>query len=82
MTDPSYQGQILVFSIPRVGNYGITPKKFWESPKIQVAGVVVQECSKAFEEWCQKFQVPLLMNIDTRALIKTLRGRVLSGCFI
>jgi len=51
LTDPSYHGQILVFTYPMLGNYGVPEKgtdEFGlplglESEKIQVAGVVVQE---------------------------------------
>jgi carbamoyl-phosphate synthase small subunit len=48
MTDPSYHGQILVFTQPIIGNYGVpsfsTDKfglfKHFESSKIQVSGIV------------------------------------------
>jgi carbamoylphosphate synthase small subunit len=42
LTDPSYYGQILVLTYPLVGNYGVPDKKFWESRKIQVKGLIVQ----------------------------------------
>lgn len=49
LTDPSYNGQILVFTYPLIGNYGVPrPKRFsrdilanFESPRIWVRGVVV-----------------------------------------
>src|SRR3989344_8914216 len=41
LTDPSYQGQILVMTYPLVGNYGVPDKKFWESGGIKVSGLVV-----------------------------------------
>ena len=31
LTDPSYNGQILVFTYPLIGNYGVPANKFWES---------------------------------------------------
>src|SRR5882672_8949397 len=40
-TDPSYYGQILVLTYPLVGNYGV-PKDGFESEKIQVRGLIVQ----------------------------------------
>ncbi|MFH1240604.1 MAG: carbamoyl-phosphate synthase domain-containing protein, partial [Candidatus Diapherotrites archaeon] len=52
LTDPSYKGQILTFTYPMIGNYGVPSKekkdgmlKNFESDKIQVAGVVVLEYS-------------------------------------
>jgi carbamoyl-phosphate synthase small subunit len=40
LTDPSYKGQILVFTSPLIGNYGVSQDQ-WESDSIQVSGVVV-----------------------------------------
>jgi carbamoyl-phosphate synthase small subunit len=55
LTDPSYSGQILVFTYPLIGNYGVhkfrikTPEGFiqkgFESNKIQVRGVVISNYS-------------------------------------
>ena len=62
MTDPSYQGQILTFTYPLIGNYGV-PKdqkdkygisKFFESEKIRVKGVVVSEYSETYSHWQAK----------------------------
>ena len=36
LTDPSYAGQILVFTYPLIGNYGVPDKSLWESDKIQI----------------------------------------------
>src|SRR3989344_103868 len=41
LTDPSFCGQILVLTYPLVGNYGVPDKKFWESEKIQISGLIV-----------------------------------------
>jgi len=41
LTDPSFRGQILIMTFPSIGNYGIPDKKYWESDKIQIAGLVV-----------------------------------------
>jgi len=54
LTDPSYQGQIVVMTHPLVGNYGVPPweknevgiTKFFESDSIKVTGFVVNECCK------------------------------------
>ena len=54
ITDPSYQGQIVVMTHPLVGNYGVPPWetdeygiiKYFESDSIKVSGYVVNECCK------------------------------------
>ncbi len=84
LTDPSFAGQILVFTYPLIGNYGIAAPHVWESKKTHVAGVVVSEsCARwshhsgllSLQEWLQKENVPLLTEVDTRALTKILRSR-------
>lgn len=48
LTDPSYKGQIIVFTYPLIGNYGINEKDF-ESKKPQVkAAVVYEACDRSF----------------------------------
>jgi carbamoyl-phosphate synthase small subunit len=59
LTDPSYSGQILVFTYPLIGNYGIAPKqhdiykipKSFESFRIHVKGVIVSEFSQDHNHW-------------------------------
>ena len=54
ITDPSYQGQIVVMTHPLVGNYGVPPwekdengiTKFFESDSAKISGFVVNECCK------------------------------------
>jgi carbamoyl-phosphate synthase small subunit len=83
LTDPSFADQILVFTYPLIGNYGVADAAFWESKKIHAAGVVVNEsCERwshhaglrSLKEWLEKEGVPLLTNVDTRALTKILRS--------
>src|SRR5215475_8430436 len=86
LTDPSYKGQILVFTYPLIGNYGVpelVPHAHeFESPRIQVSGLIVSEIchqlhhwnsATSLAEWLQKEDVPALCSIDTRALTKRLR---------
>ncbi|MBI2039558.1 glutamine-hydrolyzing carbamoyl-phosphate synthase small subunit [Candidatus Microgenomates bacterium] len=82
LTDPSYFGQILVLTYPLVGNYGVPKKDFWESGKIQVKGLIVQnyidhpshfESQKTLAEWLKDEGIPALQGIDTRALTIKLR---------
>src|SRR4051794_40148737 len=83
LTDPSYAGQILVFTYPLIGNYGVEVAS-GESEKIQVSGVVVSEATKMWShaqadrsllEWLKSQNIPILTNVDTRALTKHLRAK-------
>ncbi|XP_044722074.1 carbamoyl-phosphate synthase small chain, CPSase domain-containing protein [Hirsutella rhossiliensis] len=59
MTDPSYRGQILVFTQPLIGNYGVPSSerdsfnllRHFESPHIQCAGVVVSDVALNYSHW-------------------------------
>lgn len=83
LTDPSYTGQILVFTYPLIGNYGVQLGAA-ESGNIQVAGVVVSEAATVWSHsqaehsllsWLHSQRIPLLMDVDTRALAKHLRTK-------
>lgn len=82
LTDPSYTGQILTFTYPLIGNYGVADRQKWESQRIHASGVIVSECSKAYShhaalhsllEWLNREGVPILIGVDTRELTKILR---------
>lgn len=74
LTDPSYYGQILVFTFPMIGNYG-TSEKAMESNKIQVAGVVVRDLweDSSLTQLLTDQGVPIVSGIDTRSLVTFLR---------
>jgi carbamoyl-phosphate synthase small subunit len=81
LTDPSYQGQIVVFSYPFIGNYGFHMDSM-ESKKVQVAGVIMAECfpiqkmdgGYSIIDCLNKYQIPALTGVDTRALIQEIRS--------
>jgi len=82
LTDPSYAGQIVVFTYPLIGNYGINEDDF-ESDRIQVAGIVVREACKEPSNWrsrktihqlLEERGIPAIEGIDTRALTKRIRS--------
>lgn len=84
LTDPSYSGQILVFTYPLIGNYGVSDAETWESKKIHVRGVVVSELSPFYSnhsanesliKWLTDQHIPILTGVDTRALTKCLRTK-------
>jgi carbamoyl-phosphate synthase small subunit len=81
LTDPSYAGQILTFTAPMMGNYGITADDV-ESAGPQVAGVVVRELSRRrsnhravddLSSWLARAGVTGIAGVDTRALVRRLR---------
>jgi carbamoyl-phosphate synthase small subunit len=89
LTDPSYAGQILVFTYPLVGNYGVpAPRPAgsiaspYESGRIQVQGLVVQHyvdeyshhaARRSLGQWLCEEQIPAVTGIDTRTLTRRLR---------
>jgi carbamoyl-phosphate synthase small subunit len=84
LTDPSYAGQVLVFTYPLIGNYGVADKSTWESNKIHVRGVIMSELAphhsshtaqQSLIQWLADQNIPFLVGVDTRALTKRLRTR-------
>jgi carbamoyl-phosphate synthase small subunit len=80
-TDPSYAGQIVVLTNPQIGNYG-TNSSDSEANKPYIEGLVTREFSpissnwrsqQVADEYLERFQVPVISEIDTRALVRHLR---------
>ncbi|HZP05968.1 MAG TPA: glutamine-hydrolyzing carbamoyl-phosphate synthase small subunit [Terracidiphilus sp.] len=80
-TDPSYAGQIVVLTNPQIGNYG-TNQADNESAKPFIEGLIVREFSaissnwrseQVTDEYMERYAVPVLAEIDTRALVRHLR---------
>jgi carbamoyl-phosphate synthase small subunit len=80
-TDPSYAGQIVVLTNPQIGNYG-TNQADNESAKPYIEGLIVREFSaigsnwrseQVTDEYMERYSVPVLGEIDTRALVRHLR---------
>jgi carbamoyl-phosphate synthase small subunit len=80
-TDPSYAGQIVVLTNPQIGNYG-TNHADNESAKPYIEGLIVREFSpissnwrsdQVTDEYMERYAVPVLAEIDTRALVRHLR---------
>lgn len=81
LTDPSYKGQILMFTYPLMGNYGINKENF-ESDGIKAEGFVVREScpspshravSKTLDAFLREHDVPGIAGVDTRALTIKIR---------
>ena len=83
LTDPSYAGQLVTFTYPLIGNYGINPQDF-ESSRIQVGGLIVREdcdlpshgrSDRTLHEFLESQGIPGIAEIDTRALTRRLRSQ-------
>jgi carbamoyl-phosphate synthase small subunit len=81
LTDPSYAGQLLTFTYPMIGNYGISGTASQHDGAC-VAGAIVKRLAKHpshhamisdLESWLREERVPTLVGIDTRALTAVLR---------
>ena len=81
LTDPSYAGQIVILTYPHIGNYGTNPYDS-ESVRPFAEGLVVRELSLVASNWrsteeasafLADFGVPIISDIDTRALVRHLR---------
>jgi len=81
LTDPSYAGQIVILTYPHIGNYGTNPLDS-ESVRPFAEGLVVRELSQLASNWrsaaeasafLADFGVPVIDDIDTRALVRHLR---------
>ncbi len=73
-TDPSYAEQIVCFTAPMVGNYGVAPERS-ESERIAARGVVMRRAGgKEWRAWLADSGVPALESVDTRSLVLRLRS--------
>jgi carbamoyl-phosphate synthase small subunit len=81
-TDPSYAGQIVVLTNPQIGNYG-TNRADNEAARPFIEGLIVREFSaissnwrseQVTDEYMERYTVPVLAEIDTRALVRHLRN--------
>jgi len=83
LSDPSYRRQIMVFTVPHVGNVGVNAEDM-ESERVQAAGAVMRSLAPAarswraegdLQTWLGEAGVALLVGADTRAVTLHLRGR-------
>ena len=81
ITDQSYNGQIINFCTPMIGNYGIS-KKFNESPKSYIKGVLAREIAEVvgnyqsemtIDQFLKEENIPGIQGIDTRAITLKIR---------
>jgi len=90
LTDPSFRGQLLTFTYPLLGNYGVPgagARDGWglpvlESEEVQVRGVVMRgtagpshwSSARSLDDWLLEEGVPAVRGVDTRRLTQHLRS--------
>jgi carbamoyl-phosphate synthase small subunit len=75
VTDPSYAEQLVCFTAPMVGNYGVAAGRA-ESKRPHAKGVLMREArGPAWTDWLHDQNVVALSGIDTRTLVLSLRER-------
>jgi carbamoyl-phosphate synthase small subunit len=91
VTDPSYAGQIIVFTYPLIGNYGVSAAHM-ESDRVHARAVIMREgvdredashAEGGWLTWLEDCGVPALTGVDTRALVRHIRdkGAMRGGVF-
>jgi carbamoyl-phosphate synthase small subunit len=91
MTDPSFAGQLLTFTYPHIGNYGVSGEamesdRIWARGAIMRAAVDREDAPGAEGGWLQWLAdcgVPAIDGVDTRALVRHIReaGSMRGGIF-
>src|SRR5699024_6432983 len=79
LTDPSYAQQVLTFSYPLIGNYGVRDERF-ESENVQPSAVLARELTDDVAEWLTEAGVPALDRLDTRDVVTELREEGAMKC--
>ena len=83
MTDPSYEGQLITFTYPHVGNYGVSEEAM-ESDRIHARAAIMRAAvnredapgaERGWLDWLVDCDVPAISGVDTRALVRHIRDR-------
>ena len=81
LTDPSYAEQVLTFSYPLIGNYGVRDERF-ESGTIQPRAAIAREMTDEIAAWLESEDVPAIDHLDTREVVTTVREEGAMACGI
>jgi len=91
MTDPSYAGQLITFTYPHIGNYGVSQAAM-ESDRIHARAAIMRSavdyedaptCEGGWLHWLADCGIPAITDVDTRALVRHIRdaGAMRGGVF-
>ena len=84
VTDPCYAGQIITFTYPLIGNYGVSARRRWSPTASTRARVIMREAKNGEDaadaeggwlDWLRDCGVPAISGVDTRALVRHIRDR-------
>ncbi|WP_117594864.1 glutamine-hydrolyzing carbamoyl-phosphate synthase small subunit [Haloprofundus halophilus] len=81
LTDPSYEEQVLTFSYPLIGNYGVRRERF-ESSRVHPRAALAREFTDDVADWLTAEGVPAIDHLDTRDLVTTVREEGAMKCGI
>ena len=91
MTDPSFAGQLITFTYPHIGNYGVSAaamesERAWARAAIMRAaanGEDAPTAERGWLDWLTDCGVPAITGVDTRALVRHIReaGAMRGGVF-
>ncbi|HEY6399029.1 MAG TPA: glutamine-hydrolyzing carbamoyl-phosphate synthase small subunit [Solirubrobacteraceae bacterium] len=83
MSDPSYAGQLIAFTYPMVGNYGVRDDAM-ESERVHARAAIMRAAvdrddapgaERGWLQWLRDCAVPAISGVDTRALVRHIRDR-------
>jgi len=91
MTDPSFAGQLITFTYPHIGNYGVSQSAM-ESDAIWARAAIMREAvnredapeaERGWLDWLIDCGIPAITGVDTRALVRHIRdaGAMRGGVF-
>ena len=81
LTDPSYEEQVLTFSYPLIGNYGVRDERF-ESSRVHPRAAIAREFTDEVVEWLADEGVPAIDHLDTREVVTSVRDQGAMKCGI
>ncbi|HLJ03590.1 MAG TPA: glutamine-hydrolyzing carbamoyl-phosphate synthase small subunit [Solirubrobacteraceae bacterium] len=91
MSDPSYAGQLITFTYPQIGNYGVSAEAM-ESDRIHARAAIMRAAvnyedapgaERGWLDWLRDCGIPAITDLDTRALVRHIRdaGAMRGGVF-
>jgi carbamoyl-phosphate synthase small subunit len=91
MTDPSYVGQLITFTYPQIGNYGVSEAAM-ESDRPHARAAIMRAATDRDDaatadmgwlSWLTEYGIPAITELDTRALVRHIRdaGAMVGGVF-
>ena len=89
-TDPSYFGQVLIMNSVHIGNYGVMPDDV-ESSSIKIRGLIGRNleerysrmmATESLQSYFEKQNIVAIEDVDTRALVTSVRTKGAMNCII